>query len=469
MGIELPLLSLGVLMACSILSNLAVALWLRREPPVTEGALGGLMALDLALFTGLLYYTGGPFNPFSTLYLIHLALSALVLSSRWTWTLVAMAVLANAGLFLKHVPLDIDHGAHGAPHVLPARGNSDETHAHHGSDGHSEHSHHGSDGHSEHAHHGSDGHSEHAHHGASPAGDVLTARPSDPSSGPGEPLGMHLQGMWVAFGVTAALIVYFLRRVSATLAEQEGELARMRDQAARVERLGSVATLAAGAAHELATPLSTIAVVARELERSASGAMAEDAKLIREQVARCRTILSQMAGSAGESPGEVPEPTRIGDLIHEVVESLAEAPRVRVSEAHPGALACGVVAPRKALVHALRNVVQNALDAAKDDEGVCIEVHQRAGLVTLTVIDCGGGMPADVVRHVFEPFFTTKAPGQGMGLGLFLTRSVLDLMGGDIAIETEQGKGTTVTIQLPSAVASPKAAKELKPVTEGDA
>src|SRR5262249_34698668 len=109
---------------------------------------------------------------------------------------------------------------------------------------------------------------------------------------------LHLRGMWVAFGVAATFIVYFVRRVTRALAEREAELTRQRT---RGEKLASLATLAAGAAHELATPLSTIAVVAKELERDVSARspadqpLVEDARLIRDQVERCRAILLQMA------------------------------------------------------------------------------------------------------------------------------------------------------------------------------
>src|SRR6185369_6404393 len=100
---------------------------------------------------------------------------------------------------------------------------------------------------------------------------------------------MHLQGMWVAFAVGAAFIVYFLYRVTSALAGREAELVRMREHAARSERLASMATLAAGAAHELSTPLATIAVIARELERQlGSDPMSDDARAIRERVEHCR-------------------------------------------------------------------------------------------------------------------------------------------------------------------------------------
>ena len=120
---------------------------------------------------------------------------------------------------------------------------------------------------------------------------------------------LHLRGMWVAFGVAASFIVYFLLRVRRALAQRETELARSRLMAARQERLASLATLAAGAAHELSTPLATIAVVMKELQRRASlvdagASVMDDLRLVREQVDRCRAILERMSSDAGETIGE---------------------------------------------------------------------------------------------------------------------------------------------------------------------
>src|SRR5574337_1938489 len=98
--------------------------------------------------------------------------------------------------------------------------------------------------------------------------------------------------MWVSFALAAIFVVFFVHRVTRALAAREGELQTARVQAQRREKLTSLATLAAGAAHELSTPLSTIAVVAKELQRSlaesGSPEVRADLQLVREQVARCR-------------------------------------------------------------------------------------------------------------------------------------------------------------------------------------
>ena len=122
-------------------------------------------------------------------------------------------------------------------------------------------------------------------------------------------MSLHLQGMWVAFGVAASFIVYFLLRVRRALERHERELDAARAAGLRQERLASLATLAAGAAHELMTPLSTIAVIAGDLQRDlaqpgASPRAVEDARLVRAQVDRCRAIIERMRADAGDTAGE---------------------------------------------------------------------------------------------------------------------------------------------------------------------
>src|SRR5262249_56157372 len=129
-----------------------------------------------------------------------------------------------------------------------------------------------------------------------------------------DPLEWQLRELWLAFAVASVLLVYFIQRTVRMLREREHLAELARQEAERRGKLASLATLAAGAAHELATPLSTITVAARELERQlerrqdASSAIA-DARLIRQEVERCRGILSQLAADAGQSRGEAPEPS----------------------------------------------------------------------------------------------------------------------------------------------------------------
>jgi len=385
-GIALPLGALFAVMSIEAASNVAAARWLRGATAIGDWALGTLMAFDVVLFTALLYLTGGPLNPFSFLYLVYIALAAVVLPPRWGWALSAFSLTCFGALFLIA-------GVPASPHGLGGE------------------------------------HSEY--------------------------LRMHLQGMWFAFAVAAGFIVYFVQRITRALAVRETELSAARALTARHERLASLATLAAGAAHQLATPLSTIAVAARELEDALAvrrdGSSAADARLIREQVERCREILLQMAADAGESSGEPVVTVPVDAVLDTALRGVCERERVRLEIAE-SVRAETMHTPLRSVAQALRAVVKNALEASPAPDPVAVCVTADAEHVRVEVRDRGGGMSPDVLERVGEPFFTTKGPDHGMGLGLFLTRTVAERLGGQLAIESAPRRGTRVALILPRSV-----------------
>lgn len=258
-------------------------------------------------------------------------------------------------------------------------------------------------------------------------------------------------GGWVALGVAAAFIVHFLVRVTHALATRDQELAQARNLAARQERLASLATMAAGAAHELATPLGTVALVAKELERHLAGhsdaTLAEDARLIREQVGRCRAILDQMAGGTGAA-GEGLRAISVAALLDEALTGARGEPAVR-RVASAEVAATSVRLPVRAVSQALRSLITNAQDASPPDAAVEVAVQCRAGVVVIDVIDRGRGMSAEVLARIGEPFFTTKPPGRGMGLGMYLARAVFESIGGAMVVDSLAGRGTRITVTMP--------------------
>lgn len=416
LGIRLPLAALTALVAVEAGTNV-VLMVLRRNLNVhnarrVDRIMAATLGFDITVLTGLLFFTGGPFNPFSFLYLVYITLAAVVLHTAWTWGLVGLSLFLSGALFYG----DVWWGPRGA------------------------------------------GAMNHADH-----------------------MRMHLQGMWIAFGVAACFIAYFVTRVRRALADRETALAAERALAARSERLAALATLSAGAAHELATPLGTIAVVAKELERdaeSAGSATLDDVRLIRSQVERCRAILTQMAADAGNPAGEAPTRVTLAALVDEALVNLPRpsiagaspdrdaAPRVDVTvDVDRGALGSEVTVPPRAVSQALRAVLKNALDSSRagarsdgaDDRrrGVVVQgCDAPRGWVGLCVRDDGQGMSAEVLSRAGEPFFTTKPPGKGMGLGLFLSRTVIGRVGGRLEIASHPGRGTDVVILLPEAGAA---------------
>jgi len=271
---------------------------------------------------------------------------------------------------------------------------------------------------------------------------------------PGEPgLYSHLIGMWIAFVIAAALISFFTSRVSHALRLREQEVLALQERVARQEKLSSLVTLAAGAAHELGTPLGTIAVVARELERYAStvgdsDAVRDDAKLIRSEVERCERILERMSADGAEPVGESPQSIKIGELLGQTLQEIPDPRRFHISVDASDAPA-DLFLPVRATVRSLAALLGNALDAGSDDAQVILRAQSQDSEIVFSVCDNGCGMSNETLRRVAEPFFTTKEPGRGMGLGTFLVRTFAQRLGGELKYESAPGKGTTATLTLP--------------------
>ena len=379
MGVALPLAPLLALVFVEAISNaVCTARGAARETPAWT--LGALMALDVVLLSGLLFFTGGPNNPFSFLFLVPISLATLILTAAWTWALVLLSLGCSAVLFVWNRPLDLgpSHAAH---------------------------------------------------------------------------MAMHLRGMWVAFGVSAAFIVYFLRRIRRALALREAELAASRNLAARRERLASLATLAAGAAHELSTPLSTIAVVAKELERALATlalppGVADDVRLVRGEVERCRAILQRLCVDAGEIMGEAFARVPVDELVGRAIAGLEPRPEI-LAELDAGVRGLALEVPPRAALQALQSVLKNAQDASPPGRPVTCAVTRVGDRIEFTVRDHGPGMSPEILARVGEPFFTTKPAGRGMGLGLFLARAVVERLGGAVTLDGGGVLGTTARIAVP--------------------
>ena len=221
-------------------------------------------------------------------------------------------------------------------------------------------------------------------------------------------------------------------------------------------KLEALGTLAAGAAHELATPLSTIAVVARDVEKAfdehpptfdGAAEVVEDVHLIRSQLDRCRKILDRMASHAGQTAGHEYETVTMEQLIEETMGEFPDVQRISV-DLNDSIARETITVPMDDLCQALRGLVQNALDSGPDEVQVKVVKDRRDWRIEIH--DSGSGMSRDVLHRISEPFFTTKQPGKGMGLGMFLAENVVGRLGGEIQIESIPDHGTTVSVCLPA-------------------
>ena len=265
------------------------------------------------------------------------------------------------------------------------------------------------------------------------------------------PAWIFAAGKWLALVLVSVLIAEFIGRVTRALRQREYELAAVRDRAVKNEQLAALTTLAAGAAHELNTPLGTIALVARELElacnRDGDRVMQEDALLIRREVDRCRHILSRMRLDLGEDVslrGRV----QLAPIVDRLRENFDEKHRARL-QIERAADAESAIAPSRALEQSLLVLLRNAFDASPADRPVTLNILRGNGAIRFEVRDRGSGMSEEMLRRAGQPFFTTKEPGSGMGLGLFLVRLVAEQSGARFTIDSKLGEGTRCVLELP--------------------
>ena len=374
-----------LLSVCALLAawNLLVHLWLLRGGTPTDRACGLNLLGDVLALTALLALSGGAFNPFSLLYLVHITIAAVILPARWSMLLAAASVACYSALQL------IPSGA-------------------------------------------------------------LTLIGEDPML-------LHIKGRWVAFIVAAAFISTFSLRMSDALRRRDDELDRARSDAEAAERLAALGTLAAGTAHELNTPLGTIAILAGELAAQLEGDRKHEAEEIRRQIARCKEIISKMLAPRGGAELEEAKEFELAPVVQAAVERWQTGrpgpkPRLSIDGSVRRARAR---LPLHAFEQAVANLLDNAAQATESrrDREVRVALARDGDSLRLSVADNGVGVPEALLRRIGEPFFTTKEPGRGTGLGLYLARHVVEREGGEMTVSSTEGRGTEVTLTVPETIA----------------
>lgn len=261
----------------------------------------------------------------------------------------------------------------------------------------------------------------------------------------------HLQSMWAAYALAAVLVTFFIGKITRAIAIQRDQIAALREANARNARLVSLTTLAAGAAHELGSPLTTIEIAAHEASLRAAAmpqaqAIADDLRLILLEVDRCQGILHQMAARATGPEHDAPlTAERLADHIGQLLgEDRLRRVEFRITAGG------GQFARSEQMAQALAALIKNALEASSPASTVVVTMARASGDAEITVEDRGAGIPRDVLDRIGEPFFTTKQPGRGMGLGVFLARTFVESRGGALVIESTAGVGTRAIVRVPA-------------------
>jgi two-component system sensor histidine kinase RegB len=384
-SITLPVpLDLRLLAQClgfTVATNLTLAA-LVRFTRITRGGATLVLAADTAVLTVMLAASGGAWNPFTSFYLLHIALAAVLLSQRNTMIIMALSLAGFALLYFEAIPT----GGAGA-----LAGLSDT---------------------------------------------------------------LRLQGGFAALVLTGVAIAYFTGSLRHALRGSERELEVHRLRLEREQRFTSLATLAAGVAHELSTPLATVAVVSKEMENTActqclNGSCRDDARLIRREVDRCRAIIDRLGDDCLVDADGDGETIDVGALADELGAFLQAEHRERLRCTVAPKFAALAIPPLPPLFQSLASLVKNGCEADASGRAVEIAVDVAGEWLRFSVRDHGAGMEEPVAARVGEPFFTTKPPGQGTGLGLFIVRMFAERMQGGLDIRARDGGGTEVVLTIP--------------------
>ncbi|NOG61412.1 MAG: HAMP domain-containing histidine kinase [Proteobacteria bacterium] len=274
-----------------------------------------------------------------------------------------------------------------------------------------------------------------------------------------ETLDLHLWGMWYGFILSVLLIAYFVSRISSNLREHQQLLAEVREASLRDEQIIALGTLAANTAHELGTPLSTIAILTTEIEREYSkkdSELANDLTLLKSQITRCKSIISNMAKDAGELQADtgkkLPLKNYLLELIDEWESGLSE---IDVVKQFNDSTSPDIVIDRS-LTYALTNILINSAQASPTK--IIIESVWDDNELSITIKDNGHGIDKSVLAHVGNSIVSGSGIEKGMGIGLFLSKTTIERFGGTLVIDSgKQGTIINITIPLSFLLADTKA------------
>ncbi len=359
------------------------------------------LSLDVLQLTVLLYYSGGSTNPFVSLYLLPLVIAAATLPRRDTWGMAALTLACYSLLMVWYIPLPGSHAQH-APAAMEQM--------------------------------------DHSHHNMTIPPAQTTVVITSPLE---EAFNTHVLGMWLGFLISAVVVAYFAVEMARAVRVRDSQLNRVREEILRNERIVALGTQAAGAAHELGTPLSTMSVIIGEMRHDCSDPEhLENLGILDDQVRNCKRILDSLLKHAQETSSELSLEEFIRHVLDEwqllrptvhylfQVSGLQPSPRVRAD---------------LALRSALLNLLNNAADASPDE--MDIQLRWDSVSLVLEIHDHGPGLTPEAASRAGSAFFTTKQ--EGRGLGLFLANATMERLGGSVRLTNREGGGATTEVIIP--------------------
>ncbi|MDD2659306.1 MAG: ATP-binding protein [Methylococcales bacterium] len=406
LGIHLPEQELWLVVLATGAVNIYTSIRLDTDEPVTEMEIFSQITIDVFAIATLLYLTGGASNPITWVFLLPLIVTAIMLPQDYAWYMVILTTSLYTILIAFNIPLPSiePHMPDPAPLMHTDAENYQMLH--------------------------------HAF--------IM----NDKSY-----FSLHMFGMWFGFVFSAGLVAFFVVELARTLRDQERSLAEARENALRDERVIALGTLAASAAHDMGTPLGTIAIVAHELEQEYPEHrypdLYEKMLIMQQQINRCKEALSVMSASAGEMRAESGSVILVADYIDDVINQW----RIHNAGAKlnffidPNVAKEAKIIAERTLTHSIINILNNAAEASPAELG--IEFHATWDLdhITFKIRDFGPGFPPELVEFAGKHPVVSKK--RGLGVGLFLTYSTINRLGGKINLFNSDSGGACLEITLP--------------------
>jgi len=394
----LVILSIGVV-------NIYTSMRLKTDDPVTELEIFSQLVIDVFSITALLYLTGGASNPITWVFLLPLIIAAIMLHQSYAWYMVILTTSMYTALMAYNIPL---------PSIEPHMPRSEMKYS-----------------------------------------DVKNYELLQQVHAMSDThyFNLHIFGMWFGFVFSAGLVAFFVVELAKTLKAQERNLAEARENALRDERVVALGTLAASAAHDMGTPLGTIAIVTHELEQEYPSHRFPDLHerllLMQQQIDRCKIALSVMSASAGEMRAESGSVMLLTDYIDEVISQWRTH--------KPSAKLCFFISPEVAtqakiiaeltLTHSIINILNNAAEASPPEKGIEFHAAWDLNYAVIKIRDFGPGLPPELIDFAGkQPVISKK---RGLGVGLFLAYSTINRLGGKIHLYNSESGGACVEITLP--------------------
>lgn len=407
--IQLPLEQIWSVIFSIGTVNLYTWMRLKTDEPITELEIFSQLLIDVLALASLLYLTGGASNPIIWVFLLPVILTAIMLPRPYAWNMVILTCCTYTVLIAYNTPLPAIE-----PHI-PVN----ELHISKLNLVNSEIQH-------------------------------YLNRMQDRHY-----FNLHIFGMWLGFVFSAGLVAFFVVELSKTVKERERSLADARENALRDKNIISLGTLATSAAHDMGTPLGTMAILIHEMELEYPEArfanLQSKIQILNQQIIRCKEVLSLLSASAGEMRAESGKPMSLIEYIDEVLNQWRASNTSCKVNLYISPVAVDInarIIADRTLTHSVINILNNAAEVSPPDKGVDLTANWDKHKFHLEVRDFGAGFPVEIIEFAGkQPVISNK---QGLGVGLFLTYSTIKRLGGKIEFSNMESGGACVKITLPT-------------------